>query len=284
MYQHKCEHSIFRMAKVLQVSESGYYKWLKSINAPLSKKEKEDIDIIHEIYDIFRGSRGSYGSRKITVLINNNREKPVNHKRVARMMSEYMLYSRSRKRYLSTTDSDHDKPIAENLVKRVFTASSPNEKMLSDTTVVVTKQGKLYAAAILDLYGRMPVGLSMSRMNDKELVLSALEDMKMRGCGKKGCILHSDRGSTYASDKYREKLEQYGFECSMSRKGDCWDNAPMESFWGKMKMEWLSKKYDTIEAAKKDIYEYVWSFYPKLRPHESNGYLTPIEYYRRYQK
>lgn len=263
----------------MKASESGYYKWLERLSAPPSPKELEDMDLAREITSIFRRSRGSYGSRKVTRKLNDGREKKVNHKRVERIMGEYGLFSRVCKNFRCTTDSDHDEAIADNLLDRDFTASGPNEKMVSDTTVVATKQGDLYAAGIIDLFGRMPVGLAMSPRNDSKLVMDALDDMTSRGLGASGCIMHSDRGSTYASKAYRIMLSQHGLLCSMSRKGDCWDNAPMESFWGKMKAEWLKPKYDTIEEAKRDIYEYVWHFYPRERPHESNGYLTPLEYY-----
>lgn len=133
---------------------------------------------------------------------------------------------------------------------------------------------------ILDLYGRVPVGIAMNKRNDSQPVKDALEDMLIRGKGSKGCIIHSDRGSTYASKEYREMLRKNGLICSMSRKGDCWDNAPMESFCGKLKNEWLREKYCTIGEAAKDIYEYVWSFYPNERPHEALGYLTPLEVFR----
>lgn len=279
MYIHRYEHRVARMAKVLKVSESGYYKWVKSLSAPLTEKEREDIELTGEIHRIFKRHHGIFGSRKITVLINEHRENPVNHKRVERLMRENMLYAKAAKRYVRTTDANHDDPVAENLMGRDFTASSPNEKFVSDTTVVSTDEGNLYIAAILDLYGRVPAGLAMSGHNDGDLVIEALEDMLFRGRGKEGSLIHSDRGSTYCCAAYREKLSQNGFICSMSRKGDCWDNAPMESFWGKMKTEWTRKRYDTMKAAKKDIYEYVWSFYLKLRPHASLGYLTPAEYY-----
>ena len=269
------------MAEVLKVSESGYYKWLARRTAPITQREREELALVQEIFDIFSKSRGSFGSRKVTHEINKNRTKKVNHKRIARIMSEYCWYARPYTKYICTTDSNHDEAIADNLIDRNFTATMPNEKMLSDTTVVQTKQGDVYAAAILDLYGRMPVGLAMSLKNDKALVMDAFKDMLIRGLGAPGCILHSDRGSTYCSKDYRILLSKHDFICSMSHKGDCWDNAPMESFWGKMKSEWLKDKYDTIEEAKRDIFEYVWSFYPRKRPHASNGYLTPLEYYER---
>ena len=268
------------MAKVLNVSISGYYKWMSRINMPPNERELENIKLLEEIKEIYYRYRGVFGSRKITAIINAGREKKINHKRVERLMRENGFFSRTHKKYRITTDSKHDYMIADNLLNRNFETTAPGQKMVSDTTVVETGEGDLYAAAILDLHGRMPVGLAMDRRNNRFLVMDAFKDMLTRGCVFDGCILHSDRGSTYASYDYRRLIDQYGYICSMSRKGDCWDNAPMECFWGKMKEEWLKKKYDTIAEAKHDIYEYVWSFYPNQRPHQSNGYLTPAEYYR----
>ena len=279
MYVHREEFRIDRMAKVLKVSQSGYYKWVRKLAAPITEKELDDIALTEKIFDLFKRSRGSFGSRKITKLINEEHDEPVNHKRIERLMKENDLYSRTHKKYVCTTDSDHEYPVAGNLLERDFHADQPNEKMVSDTTEIATDEGKLYVAGILDLYGRLPVGLSIRTRNDRYLVMDALDDMLVRGYGTKGCILHSDRGSTYCCDDYQKLLQKNGFVCSMSRSGDCWDNAPMESFWGKMKTEWLQPRYATRAEAVRDIYEYVWTFYPKLRPHESNGYLTPAQYY-----
>ena len=280
MCENRKEFSIVRMAKVLNVFISGYYKWMSRINMPPNERELENIKLLEEIKEIYYRYRGVFGSRKITAIINAGREKKINHKRVERLMRENGFFSRTHKKYRITTDSKHDYMIADNLLNRNFETTAPGQKMVSDTTVVETGEGDLYAAAILDLHGRMPVGLAMDRRNNRFLVMDAFKDMLTRGCVFDGCILHSDRGSTYASYDYRRLIDQYGYICSMSRKGDCWDNAPMECFWGKMKEEWLKKKYDTIAEAKHDIYEYVWSFYPNQRPHQSNGYLTPAEYYR----
>ena len=279
MYEHRDEFRIARMAKVLDVSESGYYKWLNRKPSPTGK-ELSDQQLSEEIEDIFRKSKGSYGVRKITAVLKHRKERPVNHKRVERLMKDHGLVSRTHRKYIVTTDSDHEESIADNLLQRDFHAERPNEKMVSDTTAIATSQGILYVAAIIDLYGRMPVGMAMSVKNDRFLVMEALEDMLMRGCGEKGCIVHSDRGSTYASKEYRRMLDRHGLICSMSRKGDCWDNAPMESFWGKLKSEWLKAKYRRIEDAVKDVYEYTWHFYPLERPHEANGYATPNEVYQ----
>lgn len=280
MCEHCKEHTIARMAKVLEVSESGYYKWLKKKEPPLTKKEREDIQLTEEIFAIYRASRGSFGYRKVTAILNRKYKKPFNHKRVARIMQECALFSKVSKKYICTTDSNHDEEIADNLIERNFLASAPGEKMLSDTTVIDTDQGKLYVAGIIDLYGDMPVGMAMSLTNDGFLVMEAFNDMISRGCGRPGCIIHSDRGATYCSKDYRRLIKHNEFACSMSKKGDCWDNAPMESFWGKMKSEWLASKYRTIYEAKRDVYEYVWHFYPRERPHETFQYMTPMEYYQ----
>ena len=278
MYVNRKEFRIDRMAKALRVSQSGYYKWVRKQEAPPTEKELEDQLLKKMIFELFRESRGSYGSRKITAEINKRWGSAVNHKRVERIMRENDLFSKTRKGYTCLTDSDHDYPVAENILDRDFTASEPNQKMVSDTTEISTGEGKLYVAGILDLYGRMPAGLAIGTRNDRYLVIRALEDALARGCGAPGCLLHSDRGSTYCSEEYQELLKKNGFVCSMSRKGNCWDNAPMESFWGKMKTEWLKPKYRTRQEAIQDIYEYVWNFYVYQRPHESINYLTPHQY------
>ena len=269
------------MARVLKVSESGYYKW-KTTHSEITAKELDDLMLLEEIKEIYYRSKRVFGIRKVTKRLNIKRSKEgrkkVNHKRVERLMRENDLHSKNSRKYKVTTNSNHNMPVHENLLARDFNANSPDEKFVSDTTVVSTNEGDLYAAAILDLYGRMPVGLSLSKHNDRFLVLEALKEMLVTGHGKKGSILHSDQGSTYCSEEYQQAIAHAELTCSMSRKGNCWDNAPMESFWGKMKSEWLLDKYDTIEAAIRDIQEYVWVFYPYQRPHASLDYLTPVEY------
>ena len=280
MYVHRNEFHVDRMAKVMQVSQSGYYKWVRKLEAPPTEKELEDQALKDKIFELFRQSKGSYGSRKITSLINEEWKSAVNHKRVERIMRENDLFSRTAKKYDCLTDSDHEYPISDNILNRDFTASGPNQKMVSDTTEIDTDEGKLYVAGILDLYGRMPAGLAISTHNDRYLVMQALEDALARGFRGKGCLIHSDRGSTYCCEEYQKLLQKNGFVCSMSRKGNCWDNAPMESFWGKMKTEWLQSRYRTRKEAIRDIYEYVWSFYIYQRPHEAIHYLTPHQYWQ----
>ena len=203
----------------------------------------------------------------------------VNHKRVERLMKAGGLRSRLSVKYKATTNSKHNLPVAENLLNRQFTAAKPGEKMVSDITYIRTDEGWLYAAAVLDLYGQKVIGLSMGERMTKELVLKALDEAYMRSGRPKGALIHSDRGSQYCSHEYRKRIEKYGLVCSMSRKGNCWDNAPMEAFWGKLKYEWLEgRRFRTREEARAAVFEYVEIFYNRCRFHASNGYLTPEEY------
>ena len=268
------------MADILQVSRSGYYDWL---GRDTSEHEKEEKRIYHDILEIFMASRMSMGARRIAKVLSKIYGRSINRKRVARIMRENGLVPKGRKKYVHTTNSKDSDNIFPNLLKRDFTAERRNQKMVSDTTYIYTQEGWLYLAAIMDLYGRKIVGMAISDRNDKELVLAALEDLKDRVGAKnlEGCILHSDRGSTYASNAYAEKIKEYKMVGSMSRTGNCWDNAPIESFWGKMKVEWLEGSYMTKEEAIRDIYEYIWAYYNRSRLHSTDGYMTPEEYYCR---
>lgn len=266
------------MAKLLQVSKSGYYDWL---SRQASLRDQENRIIYHDVLEIFLASRMSAGSRRIAKGLSKIYGKPINRKRISRIMRENGLFPKGKKKYVVTTDSSDRVNIFPNLLKRDFTATSKNQKMVSDTTYIYTEEGWLYLAAIMDLYGRKIVGMAISEHNDHNLVIAALKDAKNR-IGKRnleGCILHSDRGSTYASNDYIKKINEYKMVGSMSRTGNCWDNAPIESFWGRMKVEWLDDCYKTKEAAISDVYEYIWAYYNRSRLHSSNGYITPEEHY-----
>lgn len=206
-------------------------------------------------------------------------EASVNRKTVAGIMREKGLKSRVVRKYKATTNSNHNLPVAENLLNRDFSANRPNEKWVSDITYIFTDEGWLYLAGILDLCGREIVGWSMGTRMTKELVTSCLEQACGRRGNPKGVLIHSDRGSQYCSLEYQKELKQRGFICSMSRKGNCYDNAPVESFWGKLKQEWLNgQRFRTREEAKAAIFWYIEIFYRRQRPHQSWGYLTPEEY------
>lgn len=266
------------MAEILQVSKSGYYDWL---GREASSRDQENQMIYHDVLELFLASRMSSGARRIAKRLSQMYGRPINRKRIARIMRENGLVPKGKKKYVVTTDSRNSVNIFPNLLKRDFTAQAKNQKMVSDTTYIYTEEGWLYLAAIMDLYGRKIVGMAVSEKNDQNLVIAALEDAKNR-IGKKhleGCILHSDRGSTYASNAYIEKINEYKMIGSMSRTGNCWDNAPIESFWGRMKVEWLDTCYKTREEAIRDVYEYIWAYYNRARLHSTNDYTTPEEHY-----
>lgn len=234
---------------------------------------KEQIKTIH------KKKRQTYGCRKMTQELRRS-GKLVNHKRIERIMRQEGIQSKLAKKYKATTNSNHHLPVAENVLNRQFTADKPNQKMVSDITYLWTDQGWLYVAAVMDLCGQKIVGLSMGERMTKDLVINALESACMRVRPPRGVVIHSDRGSQYCSNDYQNLLNRHGFVCSMSRKGNCWDNAPMESFWGKMKYEWLYEQHFlTREQARAAVFEYVEIFYNRQRLHEANGYLTPEEYY-----
>ncbi|GAB1486274.1 hypothetical protein MASR2M79_13220 [Aminivibrio sp.] len=230
------------------------------------------------IREIHKKHRAVYGSRKVRKEL-ERLGKRVNHKRVERVMKKEGLRSRVAKKFKATTNSSHTLPVAENILHRDFTAEKAGQKMVSDITYLWTDEGWLYIAGVLDLYGHKVVGLSMGERMTKELVINALEEAYHRSGRPRGTLIHSDRGSQYCSNDYQERIKEYGFICSMSRKGNCWDNAPMEAFWGKMKYEWLSdQRFRTREDARSAVFEYVEIFYNRQRLHAGNGYRTPEEY------
>lgn len=272
------------MCRVLKVSKSSYYAW---INRPNSKRAEENKALLDDIRDVYSASNNTYGSIKVRKAIEAKKPaerkcklKRINHKRIERIMHEEGIVSKVRKKYKATTNSNHNLPVAENILNREFEAERPNEKLVSDITYVPTEEGWLYVAGILDLCGGKIVGLSMSKRMTKELVINALHDAYRTSGRPRNGILHSDRGSQYCSHAYQEQLKNYGYTCSMSRKGNCWDNAPMESFWGKMKQEWLNdQKFKTRDEARAKIFEYIMVFYNRKRLHASYDYKTPEEYY-----
>ena len=281
MEQNRSRYRTAKMAQWLQVSKSGYYAWRKRSK---SLRSTENEALLKEIIQIHEASRNTYGGRKITHEINRKSEKPVNHKRVERIMRENGIRSKSYKKYKATTNSRHSLPVAENILNRNFDADRPGQKMVSDITYIPTDEGWLYLAGVMDLCGNKIVGISMDGRMTKELVIAALKDAICQTKATEGCILHSDRGSQYCSLDYQALAKEHGFISSMSRKGNCWDNAPMESFWGKLKQEWLNEQhFHTREEARSAVFEYIWIFYNRKRIHEANGYLTPEEYYRIHQ-
>jgi len=264
-----------KMCEIYQVSRSGYYAWA---NRPKSKRENERAELLKHIEKIFGEFKSRYGAIRICWELSRRGIK-TNRKRVAALMKISGLVAKHRRRYKVTTDSSHSHPIAPNILNRDFSVGLPDMTWLSDITYIQTDEGWLYLAATMDLYPRKIVGWSMDRSMTRRLVCNALEMGIKRSNPGKGLLHHSDRGVQYASKDFRKMLEKHGMICSMSRKGDCWDNAPMESFFHTLKTELVNySRFKTREEAKRAIYEYIEIFYNRKRLHSSLGYLSPEEF------
>jgi len=273
--QHDIEFPIAAMCEVLQVSDSGYYGHLKH-KPSVSQQRRQSI--AQAAARFYFDSNRIYGYRKVyedlqCASIDCCRET------VRRIMRRIGLYSRVKRRFVHTTDSSHNMAVAQNILDRDFTADAVNTKWAADITYVPTEQGWLYFAAVMDLYSRRIIGWSMSGQIDSKLVTDALRMAISQRKPQAGLVHHSDRGVQYACEDFQEMLKSNGIICSMSRRGNCWDNACMESFFGSFKMEWMrDKKYISFEEAKKDIFKYVELFYNRRRRHASLGYVSPVEY------
>ena len=206
-------------------------------------------------------------------------ERHVGRNRIIRLMNEQGLVARVRRRYRSTTMSDHDQPVAANLLNREFEATRPNQRWVSDTTELTTPSGKFYLAAIVDLYARLVVGWAVSAVNDRHLTIAALEQAIRRRCPAAGLLHHSDQGSTYASEDYQEVLRDRGIRCSMSRRGNCYDNAVMESWFSTFKFE-LGESFESIRRCKELAFDYIEAFYNTRRRHSALGYQSPADFER----
>ena len=261
-----------KLCKALDVTTSAYYTWDKR---PESKRSIRKRELTEKVREEFYSNHKIPGAKKISKKLSKP-DDHVGYRTVLNIMRENGWKSKVSKKYKATTNSRHNLPVAENLLNREFHAKMPNEKWVSDITYVQTDEGWLYVAGILDLYGRELVGWAMGDRMTKELTIRALRQAKGRRGNPKGVLAHSDRGSQYCSHDYQKELAKDGFICSMSRKGNCYDNAPMESFWGKLKQEWLNgKRFRTRKDAMSAVFWYIEVYYKNYRLHESNGYQTP---------
>jgi putative transposase len=269
--EHRFEFRIVKMCQALLVSRSGYYAYTKR---PQSKRSIENQNLLKAIRTIHERNRRIFGAPQMTK--NLPPELKASRGRVARLMRQNGIRSKVTKKYKATTNSKHNLPVAENLLNQNFAVKRSNEKWLTDITYIATCEGWLYLAGVMDLFGRRIIGWAMDHRMKTELVSTALEQAISRTGATKDCIVHSDRGVQYASKEYQKLLKKHEFVCSMSRKGNCYDNAPMESFWGKLKMEWLNDyTFKTRNEAKKAVFEYIELFYNRRRTHSSNGYIPP---------
>jgi putative transposase len=276
----KGEFPVGMMCRVLEVSRAGYYAWRE--REP-SERAKQNVELAAEIVEIHQESRGTYGSPRVHAEL-RERGFEVNRKRVERQMREQGLMGRRRPRFRRTTDSNHGEPVAPNIVAREFNVDEPDRVWVADITYVWTLQGWMYLAVILDLFSRRVVGWSMAEHMRVELVLGALAAaLGKRAPSMVGLVFHSDRGSQYAAKDYRAALEAAGITCSMSRRGNCWDNAVAESFFATLKTELVHEViFTSREAAKTTIAEWIEIFYNGKRRHSSLDYLSPLEFERRY--
>ncbi len=264
------------MCRLLEVSPAGYYAW---IDRPPSVTEKRRDALAAHIRTIDAAVKKRYGSPRMHAEL-EARGQGCSVNTVARIMKGLGIRAISHKRFrVRTTDSNHDFPIAANRLEQDFTATKPNAIWLADITYVPTREGWVYLAAVEDLYSRRVVGWSMGTTMESRLVVDALEMAVTQRFPDAGLVAHSDRGSQYASEHYRRALAERGIECSMSRKGNCYDNAPMESFFASLKKELVHHEdYATADAAKASLFEYIEVFYNRIRRHSALGYVTPTEF------
>lgn len=274
----KDDYPILSLCLHLEVSPSGYYDWQKRRSCP-GPRAVEDRALAQQIDQIHARSRQTYGSPRV---VEELRKKGRRHgrNRIARLMKEAGLCGRQKGRYrIQTTDSNHDQPIAPNRLAEAPKATAPNQLWVADITYIETKEGWLYLAAILDLYSRKIVGWAMSERIDTGLVLKALAMALLHRSPPANVLLHSDRGVQYASGDYRHALGQAGLIASMSRRGNCYDNATMESFWSTLKLELVYRRcFDTRAQARTQIFDYIEAFYNRQRAHSALGYHSPVDF------
>ena len=276
----KAVFAVSVMCEVLGVSKSGFYAWCKRSKSP---RAKADARLAVDIVVAHKRSRGTYGSPRVHAELRAQGVR-VGKKRVERLMRENGIVARQKRRLRRTTDSNHDQPIAPNVLDRNFEAAAPNAAWVTDVTYVWTVEGWLYLAAILDLFSRSVVGWATSATNDRFLALEALAVALRRRGPSPGLVHHSDRGSPYASEDYRRALADHGITASMSRTGDCWDNAVAESFFATLKAELVDHElYATRAEAAVSIGDYIDQFYNVSRRHSYLGYVSPIEFELRSQ-
>lgn len=278
--ERKDEWSVAQLCDALGVSRSGYYAWLarKPSDAEVRREE-----LTEQVKQIHAEVKGRYGSPRIHAeLVDRGHECSVNF--VAQVMRDAGIAAKTKRKFRQTTDSNHTLPVAPNVLDRDFNPEEPNTSWVADVTYIPTREGWLYLAVVEDLFSRRVVGWSMDATMTSRLVVDALEmalAARLPGSSSSALVAHSDRGSQYASELYQRRLSEEGIECSMSRRGNCWDNAAMESFFASLKKELVhDEDYATREQAKASIFEYIEAFYNRVRRHSALGYVAPEKYER----
>ena len=273
--EHSQNHAVSNLCRVLDVSRSSYYDF---INHKESLQEEEDRLLAEWIIEIHAASRKTYGIRRIKQELLEHGVR-VSKRRIGRIKREHELFSKAQRRFKATTNSKHSLPVEPNRLNRQFTMEQPDDAYVGDITYIPTDEGWLYLAVWLDLYSRSVVGWSMAEHMKADLVNDALRMACFKRRPQAGLIVHSDRGSQYASASFRQLLDEQHFIQSMSRKGNCWDNAPSESFFHTLKTELIrDQRFATRAQAKQAIFEYIEVFYNRQRRHSTIGYMTPEQF------
>jgi transposase InsO family protein len=263
------------MCRLLSVSRSGYYSWKKR---PLSGRDQANQKLLTEIKRVFEDEKRRPGSPRISRRLQEE-GKPASRHRVAKLMKANGLRAKAAKKYKATTNSNHSLPVAPNLLEQNFTADAPDQKWVSDITYIWTEEGWLYLAVVLELYSRRVIGWAIGERMTAALVCDALIMALWRRQMPKGVIVHSDRGSQYCSAAYQKLFKQHQLVCSMSKKGDCYDNAAMESWNHSFKVEAVhGDRFLTRSEAKYQVFDYIEVYYNRKRLHSKLGYVSPEAY------
>lgn len=270
-------HSLTQMCRVMGLSRSGYYEWLERQGKPSSRTVQRKL-LDQHVKEIYYAKRGRAGSPRLTHHLH-----ALGHiydkKTIASSMQRQDLRAKAARKFKATTNSKHNLPVADNLLKQDFSATRPDQKWVSDITYLWTEEGWVYLAVILDLYSRMVVGWAMSERMTAALVVDALRSALWRRNRPRGVIVHSDRGSQYCSKEYQKLFRKYGLRCSMSAKGNCYDNACAESFFHSLKVEAIhGERFVTREVIHSSVFEYIEVDYNRSRLHSSLGYISPADY------
>ncbi len=277
--RHEGQHATALMCDLLSVSRSGYYEWR---GRPTPPRTKADESLLRAIRRIYHEHKGRAGSPRITWALRHEGRR-VGKNRVARLMRQNALRAKAARKYKATTHSDHNLPVAPNLLNQDFSAQRPNQKWVADITYLATDEGWLYLAVVLDLYTRKVVGWAMSERMTAKLTCDALRMALWRCKRPQGVIVHSDRGSQYCAHDYRRLLKTHGLIASMSKKGDCYDNAAMESWNHSLKVEAIhEERFSTRQEAKNQVFEYIEIYYNRKRLHSGLGYLSPEAFEQRH--
>jgi len=276
IHRRRYQHSIRMMCRLLKVSRSGYYDWH---NRDESERSLQNRSLSRIIKQLHLESNGVYGARKIQRDLLELGE-PCGRHRVARIMHKIGLRGCPKRRFRRYANSPPSHAVAANLLEQDFTATRMDERWSSDITYIWTNQGWLFLAIVMDLFSRRIVGWSMNKLINRHLVIDAMA--MALGQRDKPVLHHSDRGSQYSSDDFRDLLSKHGIECSMSRRGNCYDNAPVESFFSSLKRERVRRQtYKTRDEAKADVFDYIECFYNRKRRHTYLGYISPVEFENR---